>query len=238
MAIRARALAAEAVYAFATSAARDACNRGVFCDLLRERADLVLEICTGEEEARLSYLGAALPGRCGVIDVGGGSTEWAVGGDGVPLAAASLQMGCVRLQQRSPIDRAEDLSHAVATAEEALARGLPAMAAVPMPMNWVGVGGTLTALASLEKRLKIFDPSRVEGCALARPRVEHWACELSGMTLEDRRRLPGLWPERADIIAHGAAILLASMRLLRVDSVIVSHRDNLDGYLRRKVLRA
>jgi len=232
MALRARALGATEVHAFATSAARDATNGEEFRDMLRERSELELYICTGEEEARLSYYGAARPGLCGMIDIGGGSTEWTIGRDGVPLAAISLQIGAVRLHRMLDIAGAGDLPAAVARAQEALTPGLCALAAAPPPPVWIGVGGTFTTLAAMDMQLPSFDRTLVEGYALREERVRHWAGALADMPVEARRALPGLQPQRADIVVHGIAVLLASFGMLGFDAITVSDHGNLDGYLR------
>ena len=235
MALQAQTLGAAKTYAFATSAARDATNSEVFRNMLRERAELDLHICTGEEEARFSYYGAARPGLCGMIDIGGGSTECTIGNDGVPLAAVSLQIGAVRLFRAVDIHNADDLPGAIAHAERALAPGLVTVAAAPRPTLWMGVGGTLTNLAAMDKQLFSFDRSLVEGHRLSEERVWHWAKNLADMPVEARLTLPGLLPQRADIVAHGIAILLACFRLFEFEIITVSDQGNLDGYLRAKL---
>ncbi|MCL2812290.1 MAG: hypothetical protein FWD25_10460 [Clostridia bacterium] len=235
MALQAQTLGANQIYAFATSAARDATNSEVFCHMLRERAQLELHICTGEEEARFSYYGVARPGLCGMIDIGGGSTECTIGNDGVPLAAVSLQMGAVRLFRAIDVNNADDLPGAINHAEGALAPGLATVANLPRPTLWIGVGGTLTNLAAMDKQLQTFDRSLVEGHTLNEERVWYWAKTLADMPVEARLTLPGLQPQRADIMAHGIAILLACFGLFGFDSITVSDQGNLDGYLRAKL---
>lgn len=238
MADQARELGVKRLHAFATSATRDAVNQQAFCDLLNERAGISLDICSGEEEALLSYWGAERPGLCGMIDIGGGSTEWTIGHDGISLAAVSLQMGCVRLHRQLPIAREEDLPNAIAAAQTALQPGLARLAGIPRPAVWVGVGGTATTLAAMDKSLTSFDRSLVEGHELQLERVLHWGNTLAGLSPAQRAELPGLQPQRADIVVHGIAILLACMRLLEAPSIIVSDHGNLDGYLRKRVLQA
>jgi len=236
MALQARTLGAADIYAFATSAARDAANGEDFRDMLRERAELEVHICTGEEEARLSYYGTAKPGLCGMIDIGGGSTECTIGRDGVPLAAVSLQIGAVRLYRAVSIAGVGDLPAAISHAEEALAPGLVAVAAAPRPNLWTGVGGTFTNLAAMDMGLQSFDRSLVEGHALNQERVWYWARTLASMPVEARLALPGLQPQRADIVVHGIAVLLACFHLFGFESIAVSDQGNLDGYLRTKLV--
>ena len=109
MAISAREEGAQEVRLFATSATRDAVNKDEFARLLQERAGLELEICSGEEEAGLSFLGATGEGYCGVIDIGGGSTEVVMGEEQDIRCAFSCQMGAVRLSSRIPINSHSDL---------------------------------------------------------------------------------------------------------------------------------
>ncbi len=237
MADKARQMDAQHVFAFGTSAARDAINGEVFCQMLRKRAAVELEIISGEQEAQLSYWGAARPGLCGLIDIGGGSTEYVIGKDGIPLAAVSLQMGGVRLHRQVTIAAAADLPAAEAAARAVLAAGRKAFDSQPKPATWIGVGGTFTTLAAMDMQLASFDRSLVEGYVLTEPRVRYWAQTLADMPLEQRRALPGLQPQRADIVVHGIAILLASMALWDIGEVIASDHGNLDGYLRKKVLQ-
>ncbi len=236
MVVRAQALGAEKVHAFATSAARDAGNGEAFCTMLRDRVGLELTICTGEEEAMLSYFGAARPGLCGLIDIGGGSTEWVIGRDGTPLAAVSLQIGGVRLRNAVSIECTADLPRAIAHAEAVLREGMDRFAAMEKPRHWVGVGGIFTSLAAMDKRLESFDRSLVEGYTLAQGDVARWGDALAAMSLEQRSKLPGLHPQRADIITHGAAILLACMNLWSMPAITVSDHGNLDGYLRKRII--
>ena len=238
MAACARQLGAQTIHAFATSAVRDASNREVFCAMVRNQAGLTLEICSGEEEALLSFLGAARPGRCGMIDIGGGSTEWVVGQDGTPLAAVSMQMGGVRLHRRVPIHSAADIPRAQAEAHAVLQTGTHAFDAHAAPAQWVGVGGTFTTLAAMDKGLASFDRSLVEGYLLTEARVAHWAHALADMTMAERCHVPGLQPQRADIVVHGIAILMACMQLWGMPAITVSDHGNLDGYLRRKLRTA
>ena len=235
MAEYARQMGVQALFSFATSAVRDATNRDAFCDMLQAHTGVPLEVCSGEEEAQLSYCGAAHPGLCGLIDIGGGSTEWVHGLDGVPLRAVSLQMGGVRLHRCIPIHTAADLLRAQSKAESVLQEGLASFTDCPTPSQWVGVGGIFTSLAAIDKQLASFDRSLVEGHVLTKTRVAHLGEALADMTVAERCKLPGLHPQRADIVVHGIAILLACMALWGLETITVSDHGNLDGYLRRRV---
>lgn len=219
------------LHIIATSAARDAHNGDVFIDAVRTLTGVTPQILTGEEEAKLSFRGGAGEGYSGLIDIGGGSTEIAVGGGGRPLQAASAQLGAVRLFGEKPMLTGDGLEEAFALARERVAPVWAGMQPPGLPAAWYGVGGTLTTLASIDMRLPAFDRDAVDGHTLGRDAVENWARRLAKMPMDERARLPGMLPQRADIIAHGAIVLWAVMDALDIPRVSVSNRTNLDGYL-------
>lgn len=227
----ARDQGAEHIHIIATSAARDAGNGAGFCALVESLCGARMAIITGEEEARLSFIGCTGGGWCGMIDIGGGSTELAVGGGGRPFAARSVQLGAVRLKGEAPDLSGEGFGRALSISRERAAAGWRCMAVQDMPAAWYGAGGTLTCLASLDIPLAKYDREAVHGHVLTRGAVERMAQRLSGMPEEALAGLPGMIPQRADIIAHGAVALLGVMEALSIPSVTVSNRSNLDGYL-------
>lgn len=234
---KAREAGAGAIYIFATSAVRDATNRAEFAQRIQSMTGLTLEVCSGEEEALLSYAGAALGGRCGMIDIGGGSTEITIGDGDSVLGAVSTQMGAVRFHRQFPIASPEEFERVALEAVKVLEADAQKVYALQKPDAWVGVGGTFTSLGAMDKQLETFDRSLVEGYALSRACVRAWGHRLSVMPLEERLKLPGLQPQRADIVAHGMAILLGCMRHFDIETIRVSDKGNLDGYLRKKVLK-
>ena len=234
---KAREAGAGAIYIFATSAVRDAKNREEFAQRILSMAGLELEVCSGEEEARLSYAGAALGGRCGMIDIGGGSTEITLGDGDDVLGAVSTQMGAVRFHRQFPIDSPESFESVAQEAIKILKADAQKVSVLARPDAWVGVGGTFTSLGAMDKQLATFDRTLVEGYPLDRERVRAWGHQLSVMPLEERLRLPGLQPQRADIVAHGVAILLGCMVHFDIKTIRVSDKGNLDGFLRKKLLK-
>ncbi len=216
----------------ATSASRDAKNSDALKQMVEARAGIPLQIISGEEEARLSFLGAAGNGYCGMIDIGGGSTELAVGGGGRPFAGVSAQLGAVRLLEQAPDTTGAAYEALRAQAIEALCLARQGLNTPHLPVAWFGVGGTMTCLASLDMRLPAFDREAIEGHALKKSQVDAWALRLWRMPLEERAALPGMVQHRADIIAHGAVILSAVMEALNIARVVVTGRTNLDGMLR------
>ena len=229
----ARALGAEEISGFGTSAMRDGYkNRRALIERAAEMGGTV-RVMSGEEEARLAYLGAAPGGSAGVIDIGGGSTEFMTGRDGKVLAAASAQMGAVRLKELS--GGGTDRYRLDAMARAALEPAARAARQYPPQDGWVAVGGTFTALAAMELGLKRYDGEKVQGFCLTADAVQSWLKRLTAMSQAERLKIPGLIPERADIIPYGAAIAAACFDLIGVPSVAISDRDNLLGYLRQGV---
>lgn len=216
----------------ATCAVRDAKNGADFTRMIEEMTGVAVEILGGEREAALSFRGA-VRGFAGMIDIGGGSTEIAVGGGGWPFTAASVQLGAVRLLGEKPLLAGDGVGEAYRVARERIAAGW-AMAHGRMPERWTGVGGTLTCLASIDMRLPIYDRDAIDGHEMRRDAVENWARRLAKMTQEEREALSGMQPMRADIIAHGVIILWAAMDALKIERIRATNCTNLDGYLMEK----
>ncbi len=240
MAKDARAEGAQEIHVFATSASRDAANGADFMRMILERAGLPLEIISGEEEAVLSFLGAsaAVPEarRCGVMDIGGGSTEIVVGGPGGIETAFSCQMGAVRLYNQFELNRREDMVLVERAAASLLREQLAACPGFRKPECWVGTGGTFTTLAAMVKKIPWTDRTNMHGTRVTREEAQEIGERLADMPMEERITLPGLQPHRADIVVHGICILIAAMDSLEMTEFTVSEWGNLDGYLRRQCL--
>ena len=229
----ARAFGVKEISGFGTSAMRDGHkNSRLLIDRAAEMG-VTVRVLPGEEEAALAYLGAAPGGSAGVIDIGGGSTEFMTGRDGKVLAAASAQMGAVRLKELS--GGGTDRDKLLKTARAALEPSARAALKFPPEDGWVAVGGTFTALAAMELRLTRYEADKVQDFKLTAEAAHRWFTRLTGMSQAERLEIPGLIPERADIIPYGAAIAAACFDLIEVPSVTISDRDNLLGYLRRGV---
>ncbi len=249
MAESARRIGCDQIHIFATSASRDARNGAEFLEMLRGETGVGPEIVSGEEEAVLSFLGAtevAGPGAlCGVIDIGGGSTEIVTGRGRAIRSAVSCQMGAVRLYQMFAIERKEDMEAVEFAAKEILKEKWPpegekpgADGSRPVPPEvWIGTGGTFTALAALVKRIRWEDRRFMHGTKLPLKNIREIGRMLAGMTVEERLRLGSVQPGRADIVVHGICILLAVMETVGIGEITVSEYGNLDGYLRDRYCR-
>ena len=230
-AAEARRLGAREIACVATSAARDAANGSDFFEAARRAAGLVPEVISGEEEAQLVWASAwkdfgAGAGTLAVLDVGGGSTEVCLGTGPVPRARRSLQIGAVRLTERiAPPDPpdASALSALRLRAAEALQRAAELVAG-DLQGRLVGVAGTVTTLAAVERQLPVYDAGVVHGAELSRAALEGLYTRLGALTTADRAHLPGMEPKRADVIVAGCAIVLEAMRLLGFDRLTVSDR--------------
>lgn len=231
---RARALHAEFVRVAATAAVRDAINREDLEGAVRRHAGSDLEVLSGEEEGRLTFLGATdgleAPAPFLVLDIGGGSTELVVGADR-PDHAISTQMGSVRLTERfvrhdPPL--AEELDAMRRFAEERLDE---AAASVPVAdaASLVAVAGTSTTVAAVSRRLAFYDPDAIHRTRLRRDEAERVLDELAAMTTPERAALPVMAPGRGDVIVAGAVILVAAMRRFDFGDALVSETDILDG---------
>lgn len=230
----ARGSGAREIFVFATSAVRDARNGSAFTAQAEAASGARVEIISGEEEAVLSYIGASEGGSCGVIDIGGGSTEFTLGDGSDILGAVSLQMGAVRMNGQQPIESRADYRATVERCQTLIARDAQALLVLPVRSSWVGVGGTMTTLGAMERRVPLFSLGDCEGMSITLCEVSAWGDRLAALSIAQRRRIVGLMPQRADIIPSGVAILEAAMRCFDVEELRLSAHGNMDGYLKRR----
>jgi exopolyphosphatase / guanosine-5'-triphosphate,3'-diphosphate pyrophosphatase len=218
-----------------TSAVRDAANGAEFAAVVRDRYGLEAATLAGDEEARLTALGATAT-RDGsdpvlVIDIGGGSTELVVGRGDELVFHVSTQVGVVRHSERHLHSDPPQTGELAALAEDARAA---IEAAVPAevrskPSAAVGVGGTATQLASIDLGLVEHDRDQVEGHAVSRERLEELRDRLAALPLAERREVTGLDPARAPTIVAGATILREVLGAFALDGFEASERDILWG---------
>ena len=231
----------EGVRATATSAARDAANRD---DLFGPAAEILgapVELLSGDDEGRLTFLGATTgldaPAPHLVVDIGGGSTEFTVG-TGTPEGTLSVDVGCVRLTEawlHSDPPAPEELSQALSVVQAYLDdvdRDLPAAG---QAQTLIGTAGTVTTVAAVEIGLPTYDPEVLHHFRLTREAAEDVFRTLATEAAADRRHNPGLEPGRVDVIVGGAAVLVAVMRHWAFEEMIVSEADILDGLIRSQL---
>ena len=224
------------VRATATSAARDAANRDAFFDAAEAAVGVRPELISGEEEARLSFAGATADldparGPFTVFDLGGGSTEFVVGTTEAE-GAVSLEIGCVRLTERfieHDPPRPEELTAAISYADSWLDDVLRNLPEAVEAATFVGLAGTVSTVAAVEQGLAAYDRDAIHHFVLTKEAVEDVFRTLATESRADRVHNPGLEAERADVIVGGCCALVAIMRRLGIEEIVVSEADILDG---------
>ena len=216
-------LGAERALLVATSAVRDAENGEAFLGEIEWSYGFVTRLLSGDEEAQLVRRGVATGRELGprglIVDVGGGSTELITDG-----WHDSLDIGSVRMTERflrSDPPTPEEIDACVTAVNLAL----PDLAVDKA----IGVAGTVTTLAALDLGLQEYDPQRVHGHRIPEGSVERQLDWLAALPLSERRRVPGLEPERAPVIVAGAVIVREVLRRYGLDAIEASERDLLDG---------
>jgi exopolyphosphatase / guanosine-5'-triphosphate,3'-diphosphate pyrophosphatase len=230
-------LGARKVIGVATSAVRDAENGDEFRERLSERFGIDARIISGEEEARLTFLGAtAARGRRDtetmVLDIGGGSTEFVVGEPGAePRFHVSAELGSVRHTERhlaSDPPTPDELESLRGDVRRTIEAEIPAEVRDRVGMG-IAVAGTATSLAAIDLRLDPYDPERVHGYELSLAASEEILALLASKSVDERRKVTGLHPDRAPTIVAGAVILVEAMKAFELDAMEVSEADLLHG---------
>lgn len=227
----------------ATSASRDVSNRDAFVDGVRARLGLEPEVIDGDEEARLSFLGATagVPDAAApqlVMDLGGGSTELILGRAGTD-SAYSMNIGCVRLFERHLAEdppTAAQIAALRADVDDAFSEAAQHVD-VSAARTLVGVAGTITTVAAATLDLDRYDRDRIHGAALSPAQIAQTAQRLVAMSSAQRAELPYMHPGRVDVIAAGSLVFARLVELIddavtraggRLD-IRVSESDILDG---------
>lgn len=234
----ARDAEAESIRIIGTSAARDAKNSGDLVEAVRRAAGLRVEIISGEQEAEWVFRGVTSDEKLHgqslfILDVGGGSTEFIVGDHGHHSFRHSFPLGTVRLlEQLRPGDPPSladlagcrgwlqnYLKQEVGPAMESLLSGT-----IRRHVTLVGTGGTTTILARMEMKLERFDRARIDGARLSQQQILEYMVHLWSLSVADRRKIPGLPPNRADVMIMGVAIYEAVMQHFNLPELYVSTR--------------
>jgi exopolyphosphatase / guanosine-5'-triphosphate,3'-diphosphate pyrophosphatase len=196
------------------------------------------ELLPGDDEARLSFLGATagldLPAPYLVVDIGGGSTEFVVGTH-EPEGLISIDVGSRRITEQylhSDPPAPEELSEAMSVVRAHLADVELAIPAVREAATLVGVAGTITTVAAVELGLAEYDRDRIHHFRLTRSAAEDVFRTLATEPADVRRHNPGLEPGRVDVIVGGTLVLVVIMRTFDFNEMLVSEADILDGLVR------
>jgi exopolyphosphatase / guanosine-5'-triphosphate,3'-diphosphate pyrophosphatase len=234
----------EAVRMVATSATRDAANSREFTERVTQVLGVAPEVISGDEEARLSFTGATrelagtplaaqdcCPPPYLVTDIGGGSTEFILGGPAGVDGARSVNIGCVRLTERHlhgdppPGGEVAAATRDVSAALDLAAEAVPAGHARTL----IGLAGSVTTVAGIALGLDHYDSARIHHSRVPAAQVHQIAGDLLAMTRADRAAIPVMHPGRVDVIGAGALILDQIMTRFGFAEVLVSEHDILDG---------
>lgn len=234
---------AERLRFVATSASRDAENRGDFVRGVLDILGVEPEVITGDQEAEFSFTGATaeLTGRTDlarpylVVDIGGGSTEFVVGDDRV-RAARSVDVGCVRMTERHLVHGGEVSDPPTEEQIAAIRADIEAaldLAEQTVPLReartLVGLAGSVTTVSAIAQDLPDYDSARIHHSRVSRARVREITERLLHSTHAERAAIPSLHPGRVDVIGAGSLVLLAIMERTGAEEVVVSEHDILDG---------
>ena len=219
----------------ATSATRDARNRADFVAMVQDTLGVTPEVVSGEQEAELSFLGATrdldpADGPFLAMDIGGGSTEVALGTRSVE-AALSVDVGCVRLTERHLADDPPTPAQIAAAEADVDAALVLIQAAVPVERarTAIGLAGSVTTIAAVALNLPSYDAAAIHLSRISAEQVCATTGRLLAMRREERAALPVMHPGRVDVIGGGALVLRTIVDRLGLAEVLVSEADILDG---------
>jgi exopolyphosphatase / guanosine-5'-triphosphate,3'-diphosphate pyrophosphatase len=219
-----------------TSAVRDAANGEQLAAEVRDRYGFEAHILSGDQEAQMTYLGATAEltqdsSRRLVFDIGGGSTEFVIGEGTQPGFHVSTQLGVVRQADRfirHDPPTAEELEQLAEDVRTTISQAVPPEQRHQIDQA-IGVAGTPTALAAIDQHLEDYDAAKVHGYQLTAEACAAIFERLKTMTLDQRKRVIGLHPARANVIIPGAVILKEVMDLFELEAIEVSEHDILRG---------
>jgi len=235
MAAEAKEKKVTALAAVGTMGMRTAHNSQQFIDAVEKRCGVKIEVIPGEEEGRLAYLAVQASlglaaGSLTIFDTGGGSSQFTFGHGAVVDERFSVNVGAVRFTEDYHLDGIVSPEQLRATLD-AIAADLSRLDARPAPDVLVGMGGANTNIAAVKHKLAKYDPDVIQGSVLEKSEVERQIELYRTSSLDDRRKIIGLQPKRADVILAGACIVETVMDKLRKDKMSISDRGLRHGLL-------
>ncbi|MEW6375125.1 MAG: Ppx/GppA phosphatase family protein [Thermodesulfobacteriota bacterium] len=234
-----RKMEVQKIFAAGTSALREAKNSRDFLKIVEEKLKFPIEVISGEEEAQLSYLAVAkdlkeVKKPILVVDVGGGSTEFILGKGDRITQWVSLPLGSVRFTEQfllsDPVQEGE--WEKMVREIQKLLMDIPHS---KEPLSMVAVGGTATTLASVEQGLEEFIPEKIHHFILEKEALKKQLLLYRSKTNDERRKIPGLPPARADVVLAGGTILYMAMEDLQCPSVLISCHGMRYGLLYKRL---
>lgn len=229
---------ADEMVAVATSATRDAVNQAFFLEKLKKEAGIDVRVISGKEEARLIYLGVSsgedISGNTLFMDIGGGSTELVLGDEKGYSFLDSLKLGAIRLSMLYIRDSEKPLPNGAYHAMQRHVRSRSVRAVHHLGNSGAkimyGSSGTIQSLAEIARQ-NIHSGNPEYRSLLKLGDLKQVVSDLCAMTLDERRKMPGMNPKRADIITAGAAILDTILTDLGIEEIRISDRELRDGLL-------
>ena len=210
----------------ATSAIRESGNGKDFLEKAMQVCPMEYRVLSGEEEATYGFIGATVyenpDFHYATIDVGGGSTEIALGDANHVYFTKSYPAGAVRMQDISSEGPQRVWEETVRMWDELPIEGTFG--------EFIGIGGTATSLAAIDLQMERYDPRRIQGHRMDRGTIEAMILQLRYMSREERLEVKGLQPGRVDIIVPGAEIITSLMDTYQIGSIVVSESDGLEGW--------
>lgn len=228
----------EKIRVIGTSALRDVDNSYILSNKLKQLG-FELEIISGRKEAELNYSGAVsdLDAEFLLIDIGGGSTEF-IWPEASEIKFKSLDLGCVRMTEKfisnpKAAVNPEEVDEINKYVENMISSNLN----LKKELKIKGVGGTITTLAAVKLKMEEYDSSRIENLKIKRAELEKIISNLSSLGLNERKKVEGLQPKRADIIIAGLIILRNILDYIDSSDLYVSDHDLLYGLLKEELIK-
>ncbi|MBK5252267.1 MAG: Ppx/GppA family phosphatase [Peptostreptococcaceae bacterium] len=225
------------IKALATSAVRDAKNRKEIVDRIESELPIDVEILSGDEEAEMGYFGVLssfeAQGVFMMVDIGGGSTEFALGSRDRIYYKKSIDMGAVRMTEQfiksDPVDL-EDSIDLERHIRNTIKNNLSDINVFDKG-TLIGIGGTITTLGAIKLKMGKYDRGKIHLTSISKGEIRGIVGELGRIPLESRKSIIGLDSERADIIYAGSVILQEILNYFGCNDIVISDCDNLEGYL-------
>ncbi len=235
--IRAEKWKVQKLAAVATSAVRDSKNRKKFLKEVEKILGFRVTLLSGNEEAETIFKGLSTDlvwnqKKLIVLDVGGGSSEWIAGKNSKIENRISLPLGCVRLRERFitsyPVKKIE-MAKLMCGLRDQLQ---PALSSFQLGKGMlIGTGGTISTLAAIELGLATFQREKIDHHVITRMEIESCIQNFRKLSLDQLKQIPGLSPQRADLIIPGIAVISATMEILKASQIVVSLRGLRYGIL-------
>jgi exopolyphosphatase/guanosine-5'-triphosphate,3'-diphosphate pyrophosphatase len=233
------------VKAVATSAVREASNSDTFIRRVFDATGIPLEVIPGEKEAELTLKGIlaafpasgcrVLPPSMFILDIGGGSTEWVLYRDRAHINMGSMPVGVIKLSQSllttDPLSETDlkKLNAEIVFVIEDLKKRIRDLTSVQT--QFIGTAGTFTAIASIDLGLDVYAREKIHLHAISLSGLRALGNKLTALSLEDRKKVKGLEPERADLIIPGILFTIKVMESLKFEELTISDYGLLEGVL-------